>query len=282
MNVASPNAYTLLLDNATDSNVPVVPGSGKKKQAPKPAAAAAAAKAAKPAAPAVPTTTVSTGRGGSRRTFVRDSAETPEYVSSGRTDNRSQRPRGGAAPRWRGRQFDRHSATGLVDSEKKEKQGWLGDTEALVADGEKATEEAKKDNQDGAATPVPAAEEPEEVIKTLDDYLKEKSSKKLDSARNLRKANEGGVDKSQLKAGVALQRVEEDFFVATVGPKTRKQKERKEKIHVDINQHFVDQQRRGAFRSNRNEGGPRNSNNDRRPKRPQRANINDERDFPSL
>ncbi|KAJ1665419.1 hypothetical protein IW140_003388 [Coemansia sp. RSA 1813] len=277
MNFASQNAFEWLPDNATNSEVPISSLPPKKKQAPKPA------KSNKPAAPAVPTTTVSAGRGGSRRTVIRESADTPEYARSGRPDNRpaqqTQRQRG-PAPRTRGRQFDRHSGTGLVDSEKKEKQGWLGDTEALVADGEKATEEAKKDSQDGTATPVPPTEEPEEVVKTLDDYLKEKSSKKIDSARTLRKANEGGVDKNQLKAGVPLERVEEDFFAPLVGSKTRKQKERKEKIHVDINQHFVDQQRRGAFRSNRNEGGPRS--NDRRPKRQQRANINDERDFPSL
>ncbi|KAJ2841862.1 hypothetical protein GGI22_007747 [Coemansia erecta] len=273
MNVASQNVFTYLPDNATSSDVPVTTSASKKKQAPK------QAKANKPAAPAVPTTTVNTGRGGSRRTVVRDNAESSENLGSGKPDSRPQRHRGGPAPRVRGRQFDRHSGTGLVDSEKKEKQGWLGDTKALVTDGEKATEEAKND-QDGTATPAPPTEEPEEVIKTLDDYLKEKNSSKIDSARVLRKANEGGVDKNQLKDGVALERVEEDFFAPRVGPKSRKQKERKEKIHVDINQHFVDQQRRGAFRSNRNEGGPRS--NDRYSKRPQRANINDEREFPSL
>ncbi|KAJ1801416.1 hypothetical protein LPJ59_000298 [Coemansia sp. RSA 2399] len=274
MNVASQNVFSFLPDNATNSDVPVVASAPKKKQAPK-----QAPKANKPAAPAVPTTTVNSGRGGSRRTVVRDSAETSEIGGSGKLDSRPPRHRGGPAPRGRGRQFDRHSGTGLVDSEKKEKQGWLGDTKALVTDGEKATEEAKQD-QDGAATPVAPTEEPEEVIKTLDDYLKERNSVKVDSARVLRKANEGGVDKNQLRDGVALERVEEDFFAPRVNPKSRKQKERKEKIHVDINQHFVDQQRRGAFRSNRNEGGPRS--NDRFSKRPQRANINDEREFPSL
>ncbi|KAI9506427.1 hypothetical protein BX070DRAFT_180864, partial [Coemansia spiralis] len=193
-------------------------------------------------------------------------------------DPRSARPpqrgRGGSV-RGRGRQFDRHSGTGLVDSEKKEKQGWLGDNAAVVADGEKAAEEAQKDSQDGTATP--AAEEPEEVVKTLDDYLKERNSNKVDAKRTLRKANEG-VDKSQLKNSVALEKVEEDFFAPQVAPKARKQKERKEKIHVDIEQRFVDEQRRGAFRNTRN--GPRT--NDRRGPRQNRININDERDFPSL
>ncbi|KAJ2500190.1 hypothetical protein GGI11_007895, partial [Coemansia sp. RSA 2049] len=58
---SSMNPFSVLSLDATSSAVPETLGSAKKPK-PKP-------KAAKPAGPEVPTTTVSTGRGGSRRTF---------------------------------------------------------------------------------------------------------------------------------------------------------------------------------------------------------------------
>ncbi|KAJ2379499.1 hypothetical protein IW150_000129 [Coemansia sp. RSA 2607] len=281
MSVASSNPFALLSDSTGEVDVAAVAAKQAKK---------APAKAATPAAPvsdrARPAErTIKSGypsRGGHRRVVGRDNAETPAYPERVKDHSRPAREgqRGGrGAFRGRGRQFDRHSATGLVDSEKKEKQGWLGDEKALVEDDAKAATEAKKDiAEGGAATPV-VEEEPEEVIKTFDDYLKERETA-ADNARELRKANEGGVDKSQLKNVVTLEREEEDYFAATAGQKSRKQRERKEKTYVDIEQRF-DEQRRGAFRGGR--GGHRG---DRRggngSSRPARVNINDERAFPSL
>ncbi|KAJ2508450.1 hypothetical protein GGI11_006082 [Coemansia sp. RSA 2049] len=273
---SSMNPFSVLSLDATSSAVPETSGSAKKPK-PKPA------KAAKPAGPEVPTTTVSTGRGGSRRTFVPGNADAaPQRERGERSGPRTQRQRG-PPPRANGRQFDRpsHSGTGITDSVNKVKREEFGDNEKVIAEGEMAAEAAKKDSEEGAITPVPAAAEEEEDVKTFDDFLKEKgSSKTVDTTRARRKANDGGVDKSQLKNGTVLERVEEDFFAPTAGPKSRKQKERKEKIFVEINQHFVKEQRRGAFRSAPN-NGPRN--NDRRSRNnTQRVNINDERDFPSL
>ncbi|KAJ2747514.1 hypothetical protein GGI20_000503 [Coemansia sp. BCRC 34301] len=297
MSVVSTNPFALLPDDAADSFVNVVPG--------KSAAAKQAPKKVVPVTPAADRATPSerasrgTGyksRGGPRLTVAStrapgaasDSAPVyrPEEKDRSRPVHQSQRGRGSA--RGRGRQFDRHSATGLVDSEKKEKQGWLGDEKDLVTDGAQATEAAKKDSQDSAAAPV-TEEEPEEVIKTLDDYMKERESASIDAKRTLRKANEARVDQSQLKGQVALDKKDEDFFAPIVAQKSRKQKVRKEKVFVDIEQRFSDESRRGAFR-----GGPRGGSNagpqnrggrggsSAGPRSGNRVNINDERAFPSL
>ncbi|KAJ2684543.1 hypothetical protein H4R19_006882, partial [Coemansia spiralis] len=190
-----------------------------------------------------------------------------------------QSTRGRGAPRGRGRQFDRHSGTGLTDSAKKEKQGWLGAPEEMPADGAQAAEEAKKAGQDGAVTPV--AEEPEEVVKSLDDYLNERNASSIDTKRVVRKANEAGVDKSQLKATVALQKTEEEFFAATATRKTRKSKDRKEKQLVDIEQRFTDQGR-GAFRGGARGGSARGGAHGRPDRRSANVNISDKNAFPTL
>ncbi|KAJ1659157.1 hypothetical protein GGF44_003735 [Coemansia sp. RSA 1694] len=297
MSVVSTNPFALLPDDAADSFVNVVPSKAAAKQAPKKVVPVTPA-----AERATPSERASRGtgyasRGGPRRTVGTTRAPTdsaapayqPEEKDRSRPVHQSQRGRGSA--RGRGRQFDRHSATGLVDSEKKEKQGWLGDEKDLVTDGAQATEAAKKDNQDGTPAAPVAEEEPEEVIKTLDDYMKERESASVDTKRTLRKANEARVDQSQLKGQVALDKKDEDFFSPIVAQKSRKQKVRKEKIFVDIEQRFADESsRRGAFR-----GGPRGGSNAGPQNRGgrggssagprsggNRVNINDERAFPSL
>ncbi|KAJ2589901.1 hypothetical protein H4R99_007297 [Coemansia sp. RSA 1722] len=282
MSVASSNPFSLLTDTSNEEQV----ANAAAKQGKKTQAKAAAAPVAIPSERARPSErTIKSGypsRGGHRRVVGRE-GETPAFPERVKEHSRPvhQSQRGRGAFRGRGRQFDRHSATGLVDSEKKEKQGWLGDEKALVEDDAKAATEAKKDlAEGGAATPV-VEEEPEEVVKTFEDYLKERESSSLEGDRSLRKANEGAVDKAQLKGAVALSREEEDFFAPAQSQKTRKQRERKEKTFVDIEQRFVeDQPRRGAFRGGR--GGQRGDRRGNGSSRPTRVNINDERAFPSL
>ncbi|KAJ1852650.1 hypothetical protein GGH12_005276 [Coemansia sp. RSA 1822] len=270
MSVVSTNPFDLLPDNATTGDVSVSAvkkTQQKKTPGPRPERAQ-------------PTQAIRSGypsRGGHRNPAARESTRAAEPVVE--RDARARPPhanaRGRGAPRGRGRQFDRHSATGLVDSEKKEKQGWLGAPEDIPADEAKAAVEAQKDAADGARTPE--EQEPEEVVKSLDDYLNERKST-VDTQRELRKANEG-VDASQLKHSVALAKTEEDFFAPTIVRKSRKNRERKEKVFVnEIEQKFSDQPSRGAFRGGR--GGARS---DRRPNARQ-ANINlgDKNAFPAL
>lgn len=230
-------------------------------------------------------------RGGARRVVgARTSGGQAEGYQP-KSDNRSRGPRNQHVAPRRGRQFDRHSGTGMVDSEKKEKQGWLGDENALVEDGDKATEQAKKDQkQEGAeGSPEPvAAEEVEPEVVTLDDYLKQQEAASgAGEQKALRKANEGTIDNSQMKGGsVAYAKEDEDFFSPVQLQKSQKQKGRKEKkTHVEIKQIFADDQpRRGAFR-----GGPRDRNQPRhggrggaRQTRASVVSVKDERAFPSL
>ncbi|KAJ1937577.1 hypothetical protein FBU59_004707 [Linderina macrospora] len=281
MSVASSNPFALLPDNAVDTEVSVqaIKGAKKAAAAAKTTAATPAAERAQPAERSLkrdyPT------RGGHRRTVGRNagaSEETAAYPTHDKTRSRPSgprrggRPEGGRPPR---RQFDRHSGTGLVDSEKKEKQGWLGDDKATVEDGEKAAEQAKKDGEESAA---PAVEEVEEDVKTLEDYLKERATTSVDTERAIRKANDAGVDKKQLQNSVQFTREEDVFFAPIAAQKSRKAKAQKEKVFVDIEQRFTDEQRRGAFRGGR--GGQRGG--DRRGPRQGRVDVNDQRAFPSL
>ncbi|KAI8325716.1 hypothetical protein GQ54DRAFT_193160 [Martensiomyces pterosporus] len=281
MSVASSNLFALLPDNAEDTEVNVNIAKQAKKKAPAKAAATPAAPAAERARPAERSLKRDyPARGGHRRVAGREAAGGDETVYPTHDKDRSRAAarggRGRGPARGGRRQFDRHSATGLVDSEKKEKQGWLGDDKATVEDGEKAADEAKKDGEEGAATP--AVEEEEEVVKTLEDYLKERASSAVDTERTIRKANDAGVDKNQLKGSVTLDKKEDVFFAPIAAQKSRKQKDRKEKVFVDIEQRFTDEQRRGAFRGGR--GGARNER--RGGARQARVSVNDERAFPSL
>ncbi|KAJ2782217.1 hypothetical protein H4R18_002426 [Coemansia javaensis] len=287
MSVFSSNQFALLDDNAPSAVIDALMKKNKQKQQQQQQQQAAKpAKPAKPAAAPLPERaqpqerSIRSGgypsrgglRGANREPRAMDPPADSEKARLGPV-HQSQRGRG--APRGRGRQFDRHSGTGLVDSAKKEKQGWLGAPEDMPADGAQAAEDAKKDAQDGAATPVD--EEPEEAVKSLEDYLKERSANSIDAKRTVRKANEAGVDKSQLKEGVALQKTTESFFEPTATRKTQRQKERKVKQFVDIEQRFNDQGR-GAFRGGRG-GGPRP---ERRPTRGAQVNLGDKNAFPTL
>ncbi|KAJ1734319.1 hypothetical protein LPJ61_001140 [Coemansia biformis] len=278
MSVFSSNPFALLDDNAVTNDVDALAKKGKKQQQQQPAKPKAAPlpERARPSERTIKPSYPSRGgfRGGASREPRAAEAAADGETSRAGPVHQSQRGRG--APRGRGRQFDRHSATGLNDSAKKEKQGWLGAPEDMPADGVQAADEVKQEGQEGAATPV--AEEPEEVVKSLDDYLNERSANQVDTKRTVRKANEAGVDKSQLKATVVLQRTEEDLFAATATRKARKQKDRKEKQLVDIEQRFNDQSR-GAFRGPR---GGANSRPDRRPARQTQVSINDKGAFPTL
>ncbi|KAJ2851546.1 hypothetical protein IWW36_001030 [Coemansia brasiliensis] len=270
--VVSANMFDLLQDNATSTDDVKVP---KKQQQKKQQQTGTRPERAQP------TTAVRSGypsRGGFRGASGRDTARAADPVVEQDRRGRGAHggPRGREAYRGRGRQFDRHSGTGLVDSAKKEKQGWLGSPEEMPADSEKAAEQAQKDAQAEPATPQNEEEEAEPAVKSLDDYLNERSQQTVDKKHELRKANQG-VDESQLKKGVELTKEEEEFFPSMVVRRTRKNKERKEKVLVDgIEQTFSDQQR-GAFR------GGRGARSDRRQNpRQNRVNLNDKNAFPAL
>ncbi|KAL1916509.1 uncharacterized protein VTP21DRAFT_5700 [Calcarisporiella thermophila] len=213
--------------------------------------------------------------------FRREREDDKEFSRSARGARSSERARGGNRRGGRGRQFDRHSATGIVDNEKKEKQGW-GDSKTSELDGEKiasndVNEAANEDKKEAA--PV----EPEEVVKTLDEYLAEKAAKSLAvSAPAPRKANEG-VDNSQWGDAVPLEKEDSEYLRLGKEKAAKGKKEKSAKTFVDIEQRFAEVPRRGGFRDER-----RNGRGGEKPKRGGRkqangaVNVSDETAFPSL
>ncbi|KAI8912034.1 hypothetical protein PhCBS80983_g03209 [Powellomyces hirtus] len=174
---------------------------------------------------------------------------------------RGGRGRGG----FRGREFDRHSATGRTDGVKKEVAGkgsWgnplTAEEEAKkeISDAEGAVE---KTNGDAEATETPAVEaeevkEPEDNFKTLEQYIAERARPTND--KNVRKANEG-ADDAQWKDAVVLKKEEdEELFADLLKVKKSKAaaaKEKAQKTFVNIDQRFTDEGR-GGF-SERGRGG---------------------------
>ncbi|KAI7870716.1 hypothetical protein BDF14DRAFT_1402041 [Spinellus fusiger] len=187
----------------------------------------------------------------------------------------------------RGRQFDRHSGTGIVDTEKKEKQGW-GHPESAQA--EAAADVLAPADPAAAEKEVATPEEPEEVVKTLDEYLAEKAAKALIVALpESRKANEGSDD-TKWKNSVAFVKTEmPDFFTPKEVKSAKKtDKIRKEKVVVEIEQRFQEKAR-PAFREERRTGGgdrrgrgnARRGNSTRQSNGPA-VNLQDASLFPSL
>ncbi|KAI8981906.1 hypothetical protein BDF20DRAFT_818655 [Mycotypha africana] len=183
--------------------------------------------------------------------------------------------------RQRGREFDRHSGTGIVDTKKKIEKGW-GKAGVSEAEAEKDNTDASPDKEE-QTTPV----EPEEVVKTLDEYLAEKANKSLKvSLPEARKAND--ADDAAFKDAVAfVKKEEEDFFVpkeTKSAKKSNAEKPRKEKVFVDIEQRFVEKPR-SEFRRNDRRNGGRNNNNRRSLKKNAAGpaiNLQDASAFPTL
>ncbi|KAI5792396.1 hypothetical protein DFH27DRAFT_186748 [Peziza echinospora] len=212
----------------------------------------------------------SAGRGGrGRNTSGTDAAFRDN--NAGREYNRSKdTAEGGEAPRHTGRgrggrggrTYDRHSQTGRVDTEKKVSQGWGSDDKEWTE--EKAGEsiaqaEASSENVAvaagepevvGEAEVAAAAEEPEEKLKTYQDYLAEVAAKKeaLNPLPQARQPNEGSRTDSKWKNAVPVKKSEEDSeaYFAGKEAKARKERERKQKVVVEIDQRFQEAPRQGG------------------------------------
>ncbi|KAF2742762.1 hypothetical protein M011DRAFT_481386 [Sporormia fimetaria CBS 119925] len=141
------------------------------------------------------------------------------------------RGRGGARASAGG---DRHSRTGIAEHEKQAAHGWgATDGDAELAD-EKAGEQMAAQEQKEAIADAAADVEPEEEDKTKSyaAYLAEQAEKKLKlAAENVRKPNEGSSQK--FPEGKEVHREEEDF-IAGSGGKSQRQRERKQKEYVEL------------------------------------------------
>jgi len=194
------------------------------------------------------------------------------------------------------RQFDRHSGTGLVDSDKKSTQAWLGKDEATVVDGEIATNEAIKDKatEGEKVTEEKLAEQDEEDnVITLEDYLKQQAEKNITNdktKKETRKANQGAtIDVSQLREALPLEKSDEVYFAPNKSRKPKQQKQQKEKVLakkvlVNIEQRFNEQEsHRGRFTKNGpRQSGPRQNGGFRRQHNSNPVDINNPDHFPSL
>jgi len=167
--------------------------------------------------------------------------------------------------RGRGREFDRHSGTGKYDSEKKETVGW-GEQTTAWEEGEKnvAAEaasdaiEAEVKAEDETTDHSTYKPEPEEIVKTLDEYFAERAAKSLSvSLPEARQPNEGSDD-STWKDAVPLEEEEDEdvFIVGKEQAHRLKNKNKKEKVFLEIEQRFTPRPGGGGGRGRSGRGGP--------------------------
>lgn len=223
-------------------------------------------------------------------------------------------PRGGYGARGRGNrggrhprtQDDRHSKTGITDTEKQTAQGW-GATEgtAELKDEQAGEEIAQSEQKQDAAAADEKVEEEEEEDKhiTLDQYLAQQAEKKLaleaEASIALRKANEGVKENKKWAGAKPLVKDEDEDYFAGTGGKAKRERERKVKQLVELENRYIEPERptrggrggRGGARGDgargRGRGAPRGElRGGRGAARPQESrapvNTSDESAFPSL
>lgn len=190
----------------------------------------------------------------------------------GRSANRS-KPTDAPAParRQKNPRPDRHSQTGKVDTAKKVHQGWGDDNKK--ADDEAAGETIAKADAEVAAAEEAAPVEEVDTSVTLEQYLEELKIKaaEADAEKQIRKPNEG-ADEGKWKTTNALDKKEQEAFVAASKTKSLKTKAKKEKVLLEIAATFAPPTSGRPERSGRGErsdrgdrrGAPRGGRGDRR------------------
>jgi plasminogen activator inhibitor 1 RNA-binding protein len=151
------------------------------------------------------------------------------------------------------------------DSEKQAGHGWgANEAGAELADEQAGEAIAKSDEKDGGdasadAEKLPEVEaEPEDNSISYSDYLAQQAEKKLSlgsSAPALRKANEGSKEDKKWANAKELAKQEEEAFIEGSGPKAKRERERKAKQVVEIDQRFVEAPERGGRGEGRGRGG---------------------------
>lgn len=176
------------------------------------------------------------------------------------------RGRGGrAGPR----NFDRHSRAVGGESEKQANHGW-GANEGLAeyADEEAGREQAEDEKNAaiaawGEATPFGQPDvEPEETRISYADYIIQQEEKKAAlaaEALKIRKPNEGTKDDSKWANAKPIIKDDAEEFVPGTSGRAKRERERRQKQIIDIDQRFVDSSERGGrgggFRGGRGRGG---------------------------
>ncbi|OAA58625.1 telomere and ribosome associated protein [Niveomyces insectorum RCEF 264] len=250
MSVASKNPYDLLGNEDGDAEVSAQVKAGTATRAGK-----ADVKA--------PATSRRPGPAGNDAAY-RDRNAGTEYNRSKPTDvparggargGQAARVRGGRGSRYPRSQDDRHSK-GLPGGGSEKHHSGDVEGEAEKKD-EEAGERIAKNDEREAATEDAAAEEPaepEEKHISYDDYIAQQAEKKLslgEASLEVRKPNEGTNNK-QWAAAKPLVKDEDDEFIAGSSTKTKRERERKVKQVLEIDQRFVEPERpRGGARGGR-------------------------------
>lgn len=156
---------------------------------------------------------------------------------------------------------DRHSRTNIGEHEKQAAHGWGAETgEAELADeqaGEAIAQKEEKEAVKEDAEAEAAEAEPEDNSKSYTAYLAELAEKKLKlGEQNLRKPNEGSS--KNFPEGTQVTRQEEDFFAGS-GGKAKRERQRKEKVHVELDgdRMLAPPPREGGSRGGRGDRGDR-------------------------
>ncbi|KAE9568812.1 RGG repeats nuclear RNA binding protein B [Colletotrichum fructicola] len=192
---------------------------------------------------------------GSDRNRGKTTEESARGGSRGGYGARVRGGRGGRFPRERDDRHTKGQATG--GSDKQAAQSWgatEGDAERKDEQAGEAIAQAEaKDAEAEAAAPA-EPEEPEDKNISYADYLAQQAEKKLalDSGLEVRKANEGSKLKKEWANVKEVSRDEEDNFMIGTGGKTKRERERKTKQLLDIDQRYVEPERPRGGR-----GGPR-------------------------
>lgn len=224
------------------------------------------------------------GRGGSRAVQGNEGAFRDRNAGSAQNrakpidEDERQRTRGSGEGRGRGgrggrsepRNFDRHSRGVGGESEKQASHGWgANEGNAELADeqaGEALANAEKTDAMaswgDAEATPGATNDaEREENNISYAEYLiqqQEKKSALAAEAPQLRKPNEGREQDKKWANAKPICRDEEEDFVPGAGGKAKRERERRQKQFLEIDQRFTegsDRGRGGGPRGGRGRGG---------------------------
>ncbi|KAK6534224.1 hypothetical protein TWF281_005555 [Arthrobotrys megalospora] len=177
--------------------------------------------------------------------------------------DRGGRGRGGRG--GRGREFERHSGTGRLDTDKQVSQGWGNNKSEWTEEqaGENIAQAEAADEAPVAAAPAaegeqaeateaaaPVAEpEPEDHSKSFAQYQAELESRgPVEELPEARRANEGARDNKKWAAAKELVKEEDEEYFVGGKSKQKKSKSRAEKAVVEIDHGFVDPRslRRGS------------------------------------
>lgn len=187
------------------------------------------------------------------------------------------------------------SNTDNSGSEKQAAQAWgAAEGKAELNDEQAAAEMAKNEQKEGEAEANEAEPEPEEKVMSYDAYLAQQAEKKLavDTPQQVRQANEGSkLDKKWEDAKPLVKDDGDEFISAANSGKSKRERERKVKNFLDIDQRYIEPERprgrggrggarggsRGGSRGGAARGGPRGGGPKGAP-----INTNDQQAFPSL